>query len=486
MKRLHYLQMSGIAPREYWQGHYARHQVTATTAPDFKSWCFPSRIEERVRPFQHMIGDAASVVDGHTLYPLYRRMLPPKDAEKLRSHLLREPVHGLPAMVGAGGPHSGWATFQAAYCDECVQEDISPAGVPYWRTEHQVPGLLFCAQHAKPLLAPCRVCLPTSWAVLVPLPGRRCNCPPIPLVDESELTEGAVAIEMDLARAASKLLDAHYLPELDARAIGALVKQGAARIGIPRGGEPQHQAWAAFISQPALRKSFDRMTYRTIPSHRVWRVLNGHAVLRHPLRTLALLQGLWGSWDAVEQAATAYCSLADPVGQTPVEPQSVRRPRLSGPRKRVGSTRNEAEVAELLARYRSLRREHPGTHREGLLFQLPSRARRVLDREELDTVDLEVLGDIPALDASMADHIYVRTEELVALGYPGRLSSKQLLEGHPMGPAWFRIRTLLPRATRALRLCVESKTDFVTRMRLLPFLKGLGTTNNEPNRNENL
>lgn len=140
MTRLHYLQMSGLAPGEWWTGHHARHEVTATACPDFKSWCFPSRIAQRARPFESIIGPADYVVDRHTLYPLYSRMLPPEDAAKVRSHLLGEPVHGLPAMIGAGGPHSGWATFQPAYCDHCVRRDIAPTGVPYWRTEHQIPG----------------------------------------------------------------------------------------------------------------------------------------------------------------------------------------------------------------------------------------------------------------------------------------------------------------------------------------------------------
>lgn len=126
MTRLHYLQMSGLAPGEWWTGHCARHEVTATTCPDFKSWCFPSRIAQRALPFKSVIGPADYVVDRHTLYPLYSRMLPPEDAAKVRSHLLGEPVHGLPAMIGAGGPHSGWATFQPAYCDDCVRHDIAP------------------------------------------------------------------------------------------------------------------------------------------------------------------------------------------------------------------------------------------------------------------------------------------------------------------------------------------------------------------------
>lgn len=462
-----YLQMRGLAPREFWTGHYAYHQVTATTSPDFKSWCFPSRIEERALPFQRMIGDAQNLVDRHTLYPLYKRMLPPGDAAKVRSHLLGEPLHGLPAIIGAGGPHSGWATFQAAYCDDCVRDDIASTGVPVWHIQHQVPGGLVCPEHAKPLLAPCRMCTPGNWAALVPFPGRRCDCPAIPLVKEGALSEASFAFEVELARAADKLLDGSYLPQLDAKAIGHLVRLGAGRIGIAGQQEARHKGWGVFIKEPRLRESFERMSFHTMSFDLVGAVLGGHTVLRHPLRSIALLIGLWGSWVAVERAAHGACSPAGPVmprdGNAAID---TRR----NPQRRRKRERMLPDVTALWADYKRLRREQPGSSRTALLLQLPDGARDVLSRNVLDVADIQVLGDIPALDASMVHHFDVRLETLVAEGYPGRISSKQLLEGHPMGPAWFRICSLLPRATRALKLCAETKSEYLARMRVLPYL----------------
>ncbi|MFV8593234.1 hypothetical protein ACNRBS_02710 [Ralstonia pseudosolanacearum] len=406
-------------------------------------------------------------MDHHTLYPLYSRMLPPQDAVKLRSHLLGEPVHGLPAMIGAGGPHSGWATFQAAYCDECVRDDIAPTGVPFWRTEHLVPGGLVCAKHAKPLFVPCRMCTPDNWAALVPLPGRRCDCPAIPLVSEEALSEASFAFEIEVARAAGKLLNNNYLPQLDAKAIGSLVRLGAHRIGIPRQEEARHKAWVAFINEPRLRESFERMSFHTISFQRVALVLRGRMVLRHPLRTIALLIGLWGSWDAVERAANGARWPASPTMRRYGKPPTASG---SQPGHRHKKGQRDIDAATLLATYKRLRHEQPGSHRAGLLLQLPDGARDVLPRAVLDAADIEVLGDIPELDRSLAEHFYVRLETLVAMGHPARISAKQLLEGHPMGPAWFRIRTLLPRAVQALRLCAEAKNHHLARMRVLPYL----------------
>lgn len=470
MTHLRYLQMSGLAPSECWTGLYARHEVTATACPDFKSWCFPSRIAQRSRPFESVIGPADYVVDHHTLYPLYSRMLPPEDSAKVRSHLLGEPVHGLPAMIGAGGPHSGWATFQPAYCEDCVQHDIAPTGVPYWRTEHQIPGVLFCATHAKPLFAPCRMCTPKNWASLIPLPGHRCDCPRIPLVGKGAISTGSIAFEIEVTHAASKLLDSSYLPQLDARAIGSLVRLGGDRIGIPRPEKGRQKAWLAFIAEARLRESFDRMSFHTIPFARVGTVLRGRKVLRHPLRTIALLLGLWGSWDAVERAANGARLSADPAMRRYGVFAAGSDQRADHRRKKARQVRTRNDATTLLAAYKQLRHERPGAHRATLLLQLPAGARDLLTRDELDAADIEVLGNVLELDTSMVMHIYVRTETLVAAGHPGRISSKQLLDGHPLGPAWFRIRHLLPKAAQALKRCVETKAEYLARMRVLPYL----------------
>ncbi len=247
-----------------------------------------------------------------------------------------------------------------------------------------------------------------------------------------------------------------------------MVRLGADRIGIPRQEEGRQKAWLAFITEARLRESFERMSFHTIPFARVGTVLRGSAVLRHPLRTIALLLGLWGTWDAVERAANGVRWPASPAVRRYGRPLTESGSR-SGPKKtRSGQTRVDAPM--LLATYKRLRHEQPGANRAALLLQLPEGARPLLTTDELDAADIEVLGDIAKLDSSMVEHIYVRAESLVAAGHPGRISSKQLLDGHPMGLAWFRIRHLLPKAAQALKRCAETKTEYLARMRVLPYL----------------
>ncbi|MGD7160609.1 hypothetical protein ACQCRJ_06515 [Ralstonia pseudosolanacearum] len=290
------------------------------------------------------------------------------------------------------------------------------------------------------------------------------------MVGKGALSQGSIAFEIEVTHAASKLLDSSYLPQLDARAVGSLVRLGADRIGIPRQEEGRQKAWVAFIREARLRESFERMSFHTIPFSRVGAVLRGRAVLRHPLRTIALLLGLWGTWDAVERAANGARWPASPAMRRYGKPLAGSDPQADHRTKKTRQGRTGHDATTLLATYKQLRHEQPGAHRATLLLQLPEGARQLLARDELDAADVEVLGDIAKLDSSMVVHIYARVETLVAAGHPGRISSKQLLDGHPMGPAWFRIRQLLPNAARALKRCAETKTEFLARMRVLPYL----------------
>ncbi|MFS2106138.1 hypothetical protein [Ralstonia sp. Ralssp135] len=212
------------------------------------------------------------------------------------------------------------------------------------------------------------------------------------------------------------------------------------------------------------------MSFHTIPFARVGTVLRGSAVLRHPLRTIALLLGLWGTWDAVERAANGARWPASPAMRRYGKFVTERGPQEEHRRKTTHQRRTGDDAAMLLATYKQLRHEQPGANRAALLLQLPEGARPLLTTDELDAADIEVLGDIAKLDSSMVQHIYVRAETLVAAGHPGRISSKQLLDGHPLGAAWFRIRHLLPKAARALKRCAETKTEYLARMRVLPYL----------------
>ena len=81
-------------------------------------------------------------VRDHTMLPLRRAILPyaldvPHGSTEKNSVLwtmaLRHMRHG------------------AYFCSRCVEEDLDFHGTPYWRREHQMPGLYWCTKHDNPL-----------------------------------------------------------------------------------------------------------------------------------------------------------------------------------------------------------------------------------------------------------------------------------------------------------------------------------------------
>ena len=64
------------------------------------------------------------------------------------------------------------------WCSQCVSDDVSQFGGPYWHTYHQIPTMLHCYRHGEVLLAGCESCgfrftsFDTHW-----LPPDDSQCP---------------------------------------------------------------------------------------------------------------------------------------------------------------------------------------------------------------------------------------------------------------------------------------------------------------------
>jgi hypothetical protein len=86
--------------------------------------------------------EAARFVRAHTALPLRRAVVA----------TLPEVEHGCPSQrsllwsVALRGIRPG-----AYLCTQCVLEDLDFHGMPYWRREHQLPGLYCCSKHGRPL-----------------------------------------------------------------------------------------------------------------------------------------------------------------------------------------------------------------------------------------------------------------------------------------------------------------------------------------------
>lgn len=82
----------------------------------------------------------------HTLFPFYVSTRTPQQTRHLIAALGDSPVTVVYRSVGM-------VTYREhcpkclRFCTECVKEDVSLYGEPYWHRLHQVPGLLLCTKH---------------------------------------------------------------------------------------------------------------------------------------------------------------------------------------------------------------------------------------------------------------------------------------------------------------------------------------------------
>lgn len=86
--------------------------------------------------------DVAQFVCAHTALPLRRAVVAS----------LPEVEHGCTSQRSLLWSMALRETRPGAYlCTQCIEEDLDFHGMPYWRREHQMPGLYSCTKHRTPL-----------------------------------------------------------------------------------------------------------------------------------------------------------------------------------------------------------------------------------------------------------------------------------------------------------------------------------------------
>ena len=93
--------------------------------------------------------DQDRLIEDHTLYPYMVRFAPPAVAAAVRAYMVGD-VDERPARLGVTS-----AKFptreRLMLCRECVREDSVDMGLGTWRRIHQLPGVLVCPHHGRPL-----------------------------------------------------------------------------------------------------------------------------------------------------------------------------------------------------------------------------------------------------------------------------------------------------------------------------------------------
>lgn len=102
-------------------------------------------------PVQHILAQfpgkllsAKQIILEHTLYPYYARFFPASRKRAAFGYVQRgdqRAVHRL------GIYQSGITQHVMRYCPDCLAEDITQYGEPYWHRLHQLPDMQICPKH---------------------------------------------------------------------------------------------------------------------------------------------------------------------------------------------------------------------------------------------------------------------------------------------------------------------------------------------------
>ncbi|WP_408611872.1 TniQ family protein [Chitiniphilus purpureus] len=100
----------------------------------------------RVGAFAGM--DPEELVQRHTMFPYAVAFMPADVRAALMAKVLGlradESLSSLTKSISAGVPFK-------RVCVACIADDLERWGEPYWRRAHQLPAVLFCAEHGTPL-----------------------------------------------------------------------------------------------------------------------------------------------------------------------------------------------------------------------------------------------------------------------------------------------------------------------------------------------
>lgn len=85
-------------------------------------------------------------IEKHTLFPFYRTFMPEERAIGLEHDMAHETGPGMMRRAGLGKIRVPRPHFMR-FCTQCVVDDRTQVGEPYWHRLHQIPGVLMCPTH---------------------------------------------------------------------------------------------------------------------------------------------------------------------------------------------------------------------------------------------------------------------------------------------------------------------------------------------------
>lgn len=246
------------------------------------------------------------LLERSTLYPYHRYFLPQQKWQRVRE--LAFGPHGGAVKVFLGLVANGFgARLPMRSCIQCDRESWSSSSAIYWHRSHQLPGVEVCSVHCAPLVI----------HTVQGTPSRRGLIAPPALGRAAPVSIRSLPSAVRLAKLSEDLLHTHDVGppwELRRRAFHrALDARGFARGRQQLRWEDIEASlldhFGGFEGHP-----FDQRLLRRSKASLLWlyATLGGRQKTTHPLCQLLLIDWLFGSLHAFEQACARESELHSP------------------------------------------------------------------------------------------------------------------------------------------------------------------------------
>ncbi|SKC83748.1 hypothetical protein SAMN05445504_3724 [Burkholderia sp. CF099] len=443
-------QLSTICPGEVYGGFLARQRDNSAIALVQQlnghgdiPWIVPSRLEERIPPLVEYTGPVKHVLQYHTLFTGFNRFLSYEDALSLRTSYLGQYSTSSVTLVGLIKNGQRGHAWNPAICLECLQKDVAPGGKTFWRGDLLLSHIRFCPRHATTIYTHCTTCAHGHRkSRSIRSPDSVCICGNRLRAREHVSNYPVQHLELDIARAWSRLLDPEFAPHMQGPEFLTLVSQKARSLGLANDQSVNWKHFYEIFHAPAIAALGESLAF-PFRTESVAYALRGKAMIRNPIHAIFLLLMLFGAWDDVEAAIHDPAKIPAPQpSQRPAVSENNHRPRHYERHRAKRYERSMALLPETIKLYQQIRDANPHLSHTAIVLALPDQNRYGLTAEILRA---HGLTDMPlrfgqvntaAMDASGADHIERRYKELVENGARFRITTSRLLYGHEMRYSW--------------------------------------------------
>jgi AraC-like DNA-binding protein len=145
--------------------------------------------------------DVSALALRHTLLGYFLTAAPPRLSQRILAAVSTSSLPSIKMTLGIAASRVG-GHHPLKACSDCVTDDLEEGGTAYWRVEHQLPSVLVCQQHARPLFV--------AWDPVTPVHRRHwlhpADCSKWTRIDLRVSTDEQLRLLMRLADMSAKWL----------------------------------------------------------------------------------------------------------------------------------------------------------------------------------------------------------------------------------------------------------------------------------------